>query len=189
LINPVLARIEDALHRLDRLVLLRALRPGLSAAEVRGQMGSVGLASTAGLDALYGWHDGTSTEGVAALGDIYMFPGFYQLSIEDAIANYRAFVPDERWAAGWMPIFADGGGDFYVVDLGSPAEPPVRRFRLEESEHPIEFRSLDAMLMTLAASFERSVFLVGSNGYLEADTATYDRLAAELNPTVAWWRD
>jgi hypothetical protein len=152
-------------------------------------LGGVGLVATPELEALYGWRDGTSTAGVTAVDDIHLFPGFYLLSVEDAIANYRAFVTDARWTTGWLPVFANGGGDFYVLDLSAPVASPVRHFRIDEAEHPIEFSSLGAMLVTLAQAFERGIFFVDPSGYLEMDDLVFGELAAELNPDVAWWRD
>jgi hypothetical protein len=68
-------------------------------------------------------------------------PGFYFLPLEDSIANYQTFATSRRWTTGCLPLFADGGGDFYVVDLRATAVNPLRHFRNEESEHPIEFDS------------------------------------------------
>ena len=184
-----LASIEAALERLGRQVLLRCLQEGLPAEAVRSSIAAAGLTSVAELESLYGWKDGTSTEGVAAVDDIYLFPGFYLLSLEDAVANYQAFATDSRWKPGWLPLFANGGGDFYVIDLDASAGCPVRHFRIEESEHPIEFDSLLAMLTTLAEAFVRGVFYVDPSGYLEMDDLVFGSLAAELNPDVAWWRD
>ena len=184
-----LSQIEASLQGLERDVLAGALRPGLPGEAVRSALGSVGLAVNSELEQLYDWHGGTSTAGIAAVDDIHLFPGFYLLSIEDAIANYRAFVTDERWTPGWLPIFANGGGDFYIADLRSTAESPVRHFRIDEIEHPIEFPSLGAMVSTLARAFEHGIFFVHQNGYLDMDDLVYGSLAAELNPNVAWWAD
>ena len=184
-----LSQIEASLQGLERDVLAGALRPGLPGEAVRSALGSVGLAVNSELEQLYDWHGGTSTAGIAAVDDIHLFPGFYLLSIEDAIANYRAFVTDERWTPGWLPIFANGGGDFYVADLGSAAGSPVCRFRIDEVEHPIEFPSLGAMVSTLAQAFEREIFFVDQHGYLDMDDLIFGSLAAKLNPDVAWWAD
>jgi hypothetical protein len=184
-----LATIEMALQRLNRRVLLEALQEGLLAEAVRSSLAAVGLTSSPELEVLYGWKNGTSTAGVAAVDDIHLFPGFYLLSLEDAVANYQAFATDSRWTAGWLPLFANGGGDFYVLDLSSSVGSPVRHFRIEESEHPIEFGSLQALLATLATAFDRRIFFVDPSGYLEMDDLVFGGLAAELNPDVAWWRD
>lgn len=184
-----LATIEKALQRLGRRVLLESLQEGVPAEAVRSSLGGVGLSSSLELEALYGWRNGTSTDGVVAVDDIHLFPGFYLLSLEDAAANYRAFANDARWTAGWLPLLANGGGDFYFLDLNEPGGGSVSHFRIEETEHPIEFGSLQAMLETLAVAFDRGVFFVDPGGYLEMDDLVFARVAAEFNPDVAWWRD
>lgn len=183
-----LAGIERGLDRLGRHALLRALRPGVSVGQTRDLLSSSGLPSSAQVETVYEWRDGTDTS-VGSLDDIHMFPGFYLLSAEDAVANYRAFVADPRWSPGWLPLFANGGGDFYVVDLSGDVPGSVRHFRIDESEHPLEFESLTAMLSTVAAGFDRSVFFVDSNGYLEMHDLAFASLAAELNPRVPWWTE
>ncbi len=188
LLSP-LATIETALRRLDRQVLLRSLQEGLPAEAVRSSLGTVGLTSSGELESLYAWRNGTSTAGVAAVDDVHFFPGFYLLSLEDALANYRAFATDPRWSTGWLPLLANGGGDFYVLDLSSSAASPVRHFRIEESEHPIEFDSLQGLLTTLAAAFDRGIFFVDPSGYLDMDDLVFGELAAELNHDIDWWRD
>lgn len=183
-----LMSIEMVLHRLGREALLRALQPGLPAEVTRALLEAAGLSSSKELDLLYGWRNGTSAETNASLDDVHIFPGFYLLSIEEAIANYHSFVADSRWTRGWLPIFGNGGGDFYVCDMSSPPAHPVRHFRIEEAEHPVEFGSLEAMMKTLAEAFQRGVFFVDSNSYLEMDDLAFGELAAELNPEIDWWR-
>ena len=133
------------------------------------------------MEALYAWRDGTETAGVGSVDDIHLFPGFYLLSLEDAVANYQSFEADHRWTPGWLPVFANGGGDFYVTDLGGDTAGVVRHFRIEETEHPIEFLTIDDMLTTIAAGFRRGVFYVDADGYLEMDDLAFGPLAAELN--------
>lgn len=76
-----------------------------------------------------------------------------------------------------------------MLDLSSSAGSPVRQFRIEESEHPIEFGSLRALLTTVAAAFDRGIFFVDPRGYLEMDDLVFGEVAAELNPDIEWWRD
>jgi hypothetical protein len=188
-LTTALAGIETALKGLRRHVLLRALKEGLEAGHTRSLLQGFGLPSSGEVQALYAWKNGTQTMGVESLDDIHLFPGFYFLSLEDAIANYGAFVGDARWTPGWLPVFANGGGDFYVTDLSGDLPGVVRHFRIEESEHPIEFVSVVDMLKTIAAGFERKVFFVDPNGYLDMDDLAFATVAGELNPRVPWWVD
>jgi hypothetical protein len=105
-----LTTIEEALRRLGRRVLLDSLQEGLSAEAVRSSLAEAGLRSCQELETLYGWKNGTSTARVAAADELHLFPGFYLLSLGDAIASHRAFESDSRWSAGWLPLFANGGG-------------------------------------------------------------------------------
>lgn len=188
-LSKSLATIESALRRLRREALLQSLQHGLEAGAVRSTLESVGLSSTPELEAVYGWRNGTAPGSPASLDDVQLFPGFHMLSLEDAVTNYRAFVTDRRWTSGWLPLFANGGGDFYVLDLSPPGARQMRRFWIDEAEHPIEFSSLSAMMATLAQGFERGIFYVDPSGYLEMDDLVFGGLATEMNPGIAYWRE
>jgi hypothetical protein len=93
-------------------------------------------------------------------------------------------------ASTWLPVFANGGGDFYVVDFssGSDLEHPVVGFMLDEAEHPIEYESLPAMIATIAECFEEGAFFVDDRGYLEVDDGRHVEIARRNNPRLAIWR-
>lgn len=186
-IGQSLADVKNALRRLDRNVLLNLLREGVPAEEVRAALESARLPTSRELEAFYGWHNGLGDGGV--IGEVTIFPGFYLLSLQEAIANYKIFVSDARWRTGWFPVFADGGGDFYVVDFGSSSEAAVRHFWIEKLECPVEFLSLGDLLSTIAAGYERNIIVVNSDGDLSMDYFAYAALANEMNPAVDWWRD
>ncbi len=188
-LHAALTRIEHGLRRLGRQKLLHRLRPGTSEESIKRLLGSVGLPSNAQVETLFGWRNGTDTRPGITLDDIQMFPGFYMLSLEEATANYTVFRDDPRWTPGWLPLFANGGGDFYAVVLEGDRPGSIRHFWIDEAEHPVEFDSIQAMAATLAEAFERETFFLDHRGYLEMDDMTFAALAAELNPQVAWWND
>lgn len=179
--------IESNLTRLRRETLISALQPGLHPTQIANKLGQVGLSSL-DIQGLYSWRNGCSTEGVEFLADLHIMPGFYWMSLEDALESYRVFAPDERWNVGWLPILENGGGDFYAVDLSITNGPqPIYAFRIEQPGHPIEFNSVVDMFATFAAAFDQGVFFVDSDGYLEMDDLVFADLAASLNPEVEWW--
>ncbi|KJQ53834.1 hypothetical protein RS85_02386 [Microbacterium sp. SA39] len=182
-----LSAIEEANRNLGRTTLLQQLQNGTSADRVRDSLNSIGLRSTEEIEALYGWHDGIADTD-AAIGRITLWPAFYFTSLEETVANYRAFVDDARWTPGWLPLFANGGGDFYVVDLSTPGDTPIRLFLIDEDEHPIEFMSLTAMFATLEEAFRRGCFYLTPEGVFRKDYPAFGKLAAEMNPDVAWWQ-
>ena len=185
-LGQCLTRIEAGLGGLGRLGLLAALAPGLTERTVRDQLAAVGLVATNELVELYGWHNGTRFAPETMLDDVHMFPGSYLLALEDSLANLLAFRPDSRWDSSWLPVFANGGGDFYISDLGQSAG-PIRHFRIEETEHPVEFSSVGSMMATIEAAMERNVIFVEEGGYLEMDDHAFGDVAAEMSPDVEWW--
>lgn len=179
-----LARIELALKDLQRDVLLETLQPGIDEHAVRDAVSKAGLSSISEIELLYGWHDGVDPNSQVMLDDIQMFPGFHMLSMDEAIETYSALKSDARWKRGWFPVFADGGGDFYVVDLRGTQLGSVRLFWSDELDHPIEFNALSDMMRTLAQGFTRGVFYIDSRGYLEMNDEIFDRLVKEMNPDI-----
>jgi len=145
------------------------------------------LGSDRALEELYAWHDGTATPPSVRLGDISLIPGFYLLSLKDACTNYRAFVEDPRWEVGWFPILADGGGDFYVVDL-SHGDSAVVHFMIDQEQHPKVFLSVARMIETFAEAFDVGAFFIDPNGHLAMHDEQFALVARELNPGIAGWR-
>jgi len=112
------------------------------------------------------------------------------LAAIDRGLTHDTYVNDQRWNPGWLLLFANGGGDFYVVDLSEVERGSLRHFRIEESEHPVEFATFSAFFATLAAAFKEGIFFVDSAGYLEMDDLTFGAtLAARFNPGSPWWTE
>jgi cell wall assembly regulator SMI1 len=175
--------IQGYLDRLGRQPTLERLQPGVEPEALNKKVEAVGLSAPADLAELYEWRNGTNASG-AVLDDLHVWPGFYFLSVEDAIANYTAFVRDARWDRGWLPVFANGGGDFYAVvcHKGRGDWGQVIYFRIDEIEHPVEFHSIQALLATLAAAYESGIFFIDDRGYLEMNDVEFSELANSVDP-------
>jgi cell wall assembly regulator SMI1 len=188
-ISTALVSLEQHLFAFGRTRLLSLLADGIGPDQVRAMLAELDLESREDVETLYSWHDGTLRSDSATIGQITVFPGFYLLSLADGCANYRAFAPDSRWREGWLPLFADGGGDFYVINLRPPSDGVIRHFRIDAAEHPVEFESLALMIHTLAEAYETKAFFLNSDGDLDIADDAFARLAAAINPGVAWWQD
>lgn len=181
--------IEAGLTGLGRGVV-QLLLPGLAGKVIESRMAERQLPVSPDLRTLYGWRNGSNAGTGVALNDLHLVPGFYLLSLDDALANYDAFADDPRWDPSWLPVLANGGGDFLVLDHSrGGANSPVRHFRIEQSDHPIEYESLAEMVATFKRAFDQRVFYVHADGYLEMDDTAYAVLAASLNPNIAWWNE
>ncbi len=88
-------------------------KPGISESEIAGYFDSIGLAPTANLVQLYGWHNG--------IDNLDAFLSF--LSVIDAIESYKGNkslkkdIPDFEWKESWFTVL-DMNGDVQIcLDL------------------------------------------------------------------------
>lgn len=186
-----LDRILASLTLLNRPVV-KFLRKGVERRSVAETLRGSGLAAPSEIMDLWHWRDGTAiAPGRTKLDDVHFFPGFYFYSLRDATKQYHAMRNDPRWNSNWFPIFANGGGDFYAVDLTKEnlTHAPIIGFVLGEPSHPVEYESLENMCVTLALCYERGIIYTTPDGYLEMDDAAHATLARKLNPTVELWKD
>jgi hypothetical protein len=185
--------LETILRHLDVLQrpVISALNPGLAEPKIQKAFLSENLHAPRDVVDLWHWRNGTKIlPHVTKLDDIQFFPGFYFFSMEDALEQYRAMRNDRRWDPRWVPLFASGGGDFYAVQLdrSDPTSSLIVGFLLGVDEHPIEYQSVEKMCETIATCFERGVFFVTPEGYLDMDDAGHTAIARQINPDVELWQ-
>lgn len=188
-IDSYLDRIVRHLRRLNRHAPER-LQPGLSPQELEAWESRLPFALTSEVESMYRWRNGTRAEEGASLEDLYFFPGFYYLSIEEAVQTYREREDAPQWRMGWFPLFANGAGDFYIV--------PCRRKKLEtseiigflhgEPEQTAEYESLASMIQTLEACFREGAFFLDDDDTMEIDDDKQRVIARRLNPTIEEWQ-
>jgi hypothetical protein len=82
-----------------------------------------------------------------------------------------------------LPIFANGGGDFYVVicETASPFFGEVLLVMYDETDHIAEFQNVSAMFETIERCFAQKAFFC-ADGYLEADYAKMRAIAHSVQP-------
>jgi len=176
-------RIFDHLRACGSLISDRR-RPGLSPAEVEAQIRALGLRPPKDLVQLYAYCDGTTTTaGKDLLGKINFFPAFYWMDLEKAITVYRSLSSHSLWRRSWLPIVADGGGDFYVVicETASPFFGEVLLVMYDETDHIAEFQNVSAMFETIERCFAQKAFFC-SDGRLKADYAKMSAIAHSVQP-------
>jgi hypothetical protein len=166
------------------------LNDGLSDKEIERSFEQAGLKPTKELVELYQWRNGTPVEEGTMLDDVQIIPGYHFLSLKDAIKSYLAMKDDDRWSSSWFPVFANGGGDFYAVDLSqSNGEyAPIVGFILNETEQEVEYQSLTTMLLTFSECCEKGIVFKTEAGYLEMDDDQQAGIAMKNNPEVEFWR-
>tara|TARA_Y100000033_G_C2751569_1_gene114132 strand:+ start:717 stop:1298 length:582 start_codon:yes stop_codon:yes gene_type:complete len=172
------------------LPVCKLLNNGLSEGEIDAAFNQVGIEPTKELVELYTWRNGSPVEEGTPLDDVQVIPGYHFLSLKDAISCYLAMKDDSRWNPSWFPVFANGGGDFYAVDLSQSDgdSAPVVGFILGEIEQEIEYQSLTTMLLTFSECFEKGVVFKTKDGYLEMDDDQQAKIATRNNPEVEFWQ-
>ncbi len=189
LMIAALDRIAVRLAQSNRAVAPK-LQPGLSPGDIAARAATLPFALTIELEALYQWRNGTLVEEGDLLGQAYLFPGFYLLSLDEAVQTYAERKGSRQWRRHWFPVFADGGGDFFVVPCA-----PERREAAEvigfihgEPEQTVEYESLAAMMQTLDACYAQGAFFLDDDGELEVDDDKHREIAHHFNPQVEEWQ-
>lgn len=187
-LNESLQIIARHLSDMQRPVL-KVLQRGIAGSEVCRQLNTAGLAAPDGLTTLYEWHNGTLDYPGAKLDDIHIVPGFYFPDLDEALINYATFKSDPRWRKGWLPLLANGGGDFYAVDCSDnvATQGHVHHFMLDEMEHPLEYFSISAMFSAFAAAYNRQIYFLHPSGYLDANDEAFVDMARTMNPAAPGW--
>ncbi len=179
-----LQKIELGSVEIGRQQTLDSLLPGIGPDPVRSTLNAAGFKSTPDLESWFGWHNGSSA---STIGVAQILPGYYQLSVDEAVATAATFREFPGWNGAWLPLLADGGGYFYLVDQSVGPDGPVREFMHDQAEYPIQYSSLATFVATVAEAYEQRVFTNHPDGYLEAEDVVFERIAAEKNPGIEWW--
>ena len=162
-------RLMGHLERLDRRQALALLQPALPRQEVEAALIAAGVTDA---DPLIDWYTswgGQTTDGILGLMDV--LPGFYALSLADALEHRGQHG---EWPGGWLPILADGGGDYYIADTASNAA-PVLRHRDDDPEPERLSESLASFLVVANRAFDEQIIYV-SDGFLDQDEDAWREL-------------
>jgi hypothetical protein len=189
-IPPLMDSIVTHLRRLGRKAP-DLLQPPLSVHEFQTWVSRFPFSLTHELNAIYSWRNGTRADQGELLENLYLFPGFYLLSIEDAYRTYQERRDTPQWREEWFPLFADEAGDFYVVPCDKV---PIDRavvigFLHGEPEQVPEYESLAAMAATLDAAFDEAAFYLDRDDTMEIDDDKYRRIARAFNPEIKEWQN
>ena len=186
MITQLLNEIEKCLQQLDH-PCLDHLNPGISSQKIQELFEEIPLQPNQDLHALYTWRNGSKDcEGIT-LGELAFFPGFYLMSLEESIHIYLELREREAWVKSWFPIFANGGGDFYAMNLAIEAQGEMIGYYIYEEEPQIEYNSLESMLQTFKECYKQGIIFQNEQGYLDMDYWKHAEIAHEINPDVQIW--
>ncbi|MFF1831437.1 hypothetical protein [Paenarthrobacter sp. NPDC058040] len=180
------AAIEEHLLRLDRPTL-QLLNPGISSELVATELTQRGLHAGEDLIALFAWRNGTRAGPAILLDDMWLMPGYYLLTFEDALHTYDRFVNEHGENRLWFPVLTTESGCWVFVDCSNATDQPVYHFTFEDPDHEQRHSSIKDMLAGIAEGFARGVFFVDADGWFDMDDDAFWALARELNPGSSYW--
>lgn len=168
-ITATLEAIRSILEDRGRPVTQR-LNGGLSEAESRSFEATIGVRFPATVVELVGWRNGTELYGGETIDQLCFFPGYYLMSIQDAVERYaslRSSAPRE-WKKHWLPLFASGAGDFYAVECrkSEAADGAIICYFRGNPVHPIVFGGLKQMISTIHDRYLSGEYFVDNEGRL-----------------------
>lgn len=184
-----LDRIVQFLTRLGRATPA-LLQPGLSSVDIRAWEARLPFLLPLELEQLYRWRNGTRVNEGDQLDTVYFFPGFYLLSLEEAVEIFMERRDAPQWREGWFPVFADGGGDFYPALCSDEKKETAEiiGFIHGEPQQPVEYESLTAMIKTIDACYAEGAFFVSEDNTLEIDDDLHREIAHRFNPEIPEWQ-
>jgi len=184
----LLESIRQHLERLQRPVVA-LLKPGLQSHVIDKELSHCAVVIPDVIRELYSWRNGTAKT-CPKLSDMAFFPGYYFLSLDEAISDYLSSARDNPvWNRNWFPLFCSGGGDYYAISCkGTPsADGEIVNYFRDAAEYPVEYEGLVHMLRTLDASFAGGGIVL-SEGTLDFDLTEHTRIAKKYNPSTPYWR-
>lgn len=194
-----MSQLTNMINALDRILAWLSrngraaatkLQPGLTPAYIAAEESKLPFALPRELETMYQWRNGTEVNEGDLLGQAYLFPGFYLLSLDEALQTYSELKGSSQWKKHWFPIFANGGGDFYVVpcEQNKVDSAEVIGFIHGEPDQTVEYESVTAMLETLAGCYDNGAFYIDDDE-LELDDDKHRVVAHRFNPGVEEWQD
>lgn len=137
---------------------------------------------------LYKWRNGIEALEGTVLDKLHFIPGFYFLSVEEATQVYELHNKTKRWNPRWFSIFANGGGDYYVVECRNRDKSPVISTTIDD-EPKVVYASIRAMLQTFAECYRERAYYVDDDGCLEIVDELEAEISRKHNSGVQYWMD
>jgi cell wall assembly regulator SMI1 len=154
---------EENLRNIDRRILAKApkvaagLRPG-------AQDDELALLKTAffdgkdlprDLETFFRWHDGqTGYESLSPLDNRMLMSIAEVIDTWEFLSNPQEDV-QQPWDKGWIPLLANGAGDYVVYVAGGEREGQLLSYRHDDSSRPLEFSSIDSWAKKILVSYEK----------------------------------
>jgi cell wall assembly regulator SMI1 len=183
ILEPALERIV-AWHKQHGRKVVDLLQPGLTAQAITAATAALPLHDD--VVQFYLWRNGTRISQEYVLNDHYFIPGYYLLSLKDALDAYHSLISNTDWQNGWFPILTSGGGDYYGVNFVQQGK--VIHYVRDYPDYQMKYLSLSTMMQTAAECYESGAYSLDDRGFFEVNADAERLIARRLNPGLDYWQ-
>jgi hypothetical protein len=191
--NSISNLCEEIVARHAQLgrAMVSLLRPGLSADEQRERLREARIVLPRSAMELFCWRDGIARK--SCDGGRHFFPDCDFKELAQCLLTYgtQRVIRRTEWPRWLFPVFRCDSMDIYAIECASVItdDAPIWYFDNIQACVPAPaFDSLARMLETLVVCFDRKIFFLGDERYLDLDDRAFWQLAGEMNPTCrAFW--
>lgn len=183
-VTSILDNIRERMRAIGGERIAR-LRPGLPRETILSFDSRLPFRLPESVLELYSWRNGGVDRYAAE-----MLPGWFFISIEEAMSFYEMFreevppgAPPEClfWQPEWFPIFKSYDiSAIGVVCGGERSNDGAMVYYDHPGETGLEAVSLTALLQTIATALDRSIIKVTEDGSLDMDQDRFAEVAAEI---------
>jgi hypothetical protein len=192
--QELLYKIVSELQKIKSPVLAY-LQPGVSKLTYEKKLNSFHLTPSDEFISLYQWHNGTA-EMKTENSNLWLFPGGIFLPIDKALEIYQYHtISNNTWDKTLFPIFADGGGDFYLINMSSQSPNHGRIYYFSFNAFDFDqiisyFDSVQSTIETIIEWYQQKAFILN---YFGDPVVTFDsekqlHIALKNNPNSDYWK-
>jgi len=193
-IRPVLDTLATTLRRVEA-PLASQLTEGLSRDVIAARLSTLPVRVATEVHAYFEWCNGLRADRAQ---EVELFPDAVMLSLDEALAEYRALcdvaaqvsrqagVPaDTIWHERWLPLFRHPAGGSYHVTVGADVmierAPIVSVLQEDVSAASIAFDSLTSLATTVNECFSTGAY-VAADGMIQEDRQRAAAIIRAHNP-------
>lgn len=173
--------------------LYKKMNKGHTRDEIIAKMNSIDISIPEDLIELYSWHNGIKIKD-EALGELWLFPLAIFFCLEDAIKFYNDINNTNKyWKPKMFPVFGDGGGDFYLIDLDEHSQNYGQYFYYCLSDPFFDgiisiFDTTESALKTIYECYKQYVlFKEKALENLTFNDKKYFEIGEKINPKSDFW--
>lgn len=194
--KELLTEFENCLlsHKVQAINLLQ---PGSLKNKVLEDLKNIEIENPELVD-FYCWRNGVSDFDMQNknISELELFPFGIMLSLESAINIYLLYTTKlKAWSKSLFPIFANGGGDFLLLDIDNNSKqfsqihiycPSI----LLSTQTETIYDSIETLFKTVIACYYKGVYKMDNDDIsIDVDYYQEKELSKSLNPNSDYWME